>query len=241
MHTPKVVISQRRQVVAWLAFGLLALAGVVTAYVVGGWQGRQLQQQTQEALAVAQEQVMALEATQLKLEEENVNLSRGVALDSVAKQSLRINIADLQDQVYALEEAVAFYRGVMAPSEENQGLRVEDFALLPTSEGRRYRYSVLLTQVKRNHSVVKGTVGIDVLGKLADGSQVTMPLQELAVGQVSSKFRFKYFQSLDGELVLPEGFQPLEVRVTAKAAGAKATRIEKPFTWKVKGSASHVG
>ena len=49
------------------------------------------------------------------------------------------------------------------------------------------------------------------------------------------KFRFRYFQNINGEMILPEGFQPREVMVVAQSSGRNAQRLEKTFDWPLNG------
>ena len=44
------------------------------------------------------------------------------------------------------------------------------------------------------------------------------------------KFQFKYFQQLDGSLMLPDGFQPNRVTVSAKSEGGEEVR--QAFAWR---------
>jgi hypothetical protein len=53
--------------------------------------------------------------------------------------------------------------------------------------------------------------------------------------QNSIRFRFRYFQNIDGELTVPEGFEPREIMVVAKMTGRNNQRLEKKFDWQLDG------
>jgi hypothetical protein len=52
--------------------------------------------------------------------------------------------------------------------------------------------------------------------------------QQTALG---IKFRFKYFQDITGDLLVPEGFKPTSIQVVAQSKGKKASRLEQSFEW----------
>ena len=54
-------------------------------------------------------------------------------------------------------------------------------------------------------------------------------------------FKFRYFQNVDGEIVVPGGFVPEQIEVIAQSKGRKATRLEKRFDWNVLEVRSDVG
>jgi len=45
------------------------------------------------------------------------------------------------------------------------------------------------------------------------------------------KYRFRYFQEIEGELVLPEGFVAESIEVILQTNGSKANRVEQVFPW----------
>jgi hypothetical protein len=45
------------------------------------------------------------------------------------------------------------------------------------------------------------------------------------------RFRFRYFQDVEGDLRLPEGFEPYEIQVVAQAEGGSTSQAERTFQW----------
>ena len=45
------------------------------------------------------------------------------------------------------------------------------------------------------------------------------------------KLRFKYFQYIDGELIIPEGFTPERIDIVAKATSPKPVTVDKQYGW----------
>ena len=165
-----------------------------------------------------------------ELRQELANMEVGGEIDGKANQEIRRTLASLQDKVAQRDEEINFYKGVMLPNVAGEGLRIERLNMTMNGRGR-VRYSLLLTQVVDKHDYVRGDLAILLLGR-ATGREKTFPLSELKGGQSDDlKFRFKYFQDMSGEFELPDGFEPLEVRVVARPFGSGEPGPEKTFPW----------
>ena len=62
-----------------------------------------------------------------------------------------------------------------------------------------------------------------------------------SVNKKALKFKFRYFQDLMGEWVLPSGFLPEQVEIIAKSNGKKAMRLERMFSWELEEAEPNVG
>lgn len=158
------------------------------------------------------------------------DLRVGGQIDSRATEEVRQSVESLQNQVAELNEEIRFYKGVMLPNVEEKGLRIERLDLRNAGNDKTWRYSLLLTQVVDKHEYVAGGVTINLLGRRGN-AEASLPLGEVSEGDGDIKFRFRYFQNIDGELTIPDGFEPREVSVVAEAAGRDGQRLEKKFQW----------
>jgi len=149
-----------------------------------------------------------------------------------ANELVRIENKRLREKITELEEAVAFYRGVMSPSKNVRGLRIARLNLNGTKDGRRFHYKFILTQVAENSRYVEGKVKFKVIG-MQDGKVKSLSHQELISNQENKniKFRFRYFQDIKGEISLPDKFIPERVVVIAESKGKGAVRLEESFNW----------
>jgi hypothetical protein len=68
---------------------------------------------------------------------------------------------------------------------------------------------------------------------LRDEQRDAVALSELSddIESRDIKLRFRYFQEVKGRLQLPEGFEPVEVRVMAKRDGSDSAQVERIFDW----------
>ncbi|MEC9256300.1 MAG: DUF6776 family protein, partial [Pseudomonadota bacterium] len=121
----------------------------------------------------------------LRVSEQTINdlsqrvavLEKGGEVDRQAADDFRSTVKDLRDQVGALEQEVAFYKGIMAPGSTDKGLRVSRIDLEALS-GQEYRYAVMMTQVVDNTNFVQGEVAVNIIGTRA-GQQEIIALRDL--------------------------------------------------------------
>ena len=154
-------------------------------------------------------------------------------IDDKANQEVRQTIETLQEINAQLNEEVSFYKGVMAPNFDKKGLRIEKLDITADS-GRSVKYSLLLTQVVEDHAWLQGEVKISVRG------QYGMEEKQLALSELDNeksdavRFRFRYFQNINGRMTLPDGFEPRLVTIAAQSSGGNQ-RLEKDFDWSLSG------
>ena len=156
-------------------------------------------------------------------------------VDTIATEEVRQTVESLQSRIAQLNEEILFYKGVMAPNAGDKGLRIERINVSYTGLPRRFRYSLLLTQLVDKHEYVQGGVKINI-GGIEGQREKVFKLSDLdSTKKESVRFRFKYFQSVEGELILPKDFQPREITILAESTGRGKQRLEKKFEWQVTG------
>lgn len=187
-----------------------------------------------EAKAARTELLQSLaeqEQTIRRLREGQVVLERTREVEREAYGQLEGTVAALQDEILELKEELAFYRGIVSPNDRSEGLRLQDFELVPGLAERTWRYKLVLTQVLKNDTVATGHVALTVLGT-QNGEPKQLELKDIVTdGKGEPAFRFKYFQDLHGEFALPAEFVPAAVKVVVDPRGRKRPRLEESFDW----------
>ena len=81
-----------------------------------------------------------------------------------------------------------------------------------------------------------GHANVNLIGTIG-GEQQILPLRDISedVEQLDMRLRFRYFQNIEGELALPEGFTPERVQIAAVADEPVEKNISQNFTWVVEG------
>lgn len=172
----------------------------------------------------------------LEAQQKLANIELGAEVDRNASESVRKEITELRDEIARLQEDNGFYRNLMAPTDEAKGLQIGSLELTRASRARdrSFSYRIVVQQLVSRHEVLNGNLLVLIVGR-QDGANRQYSLRDLST-QVTSekiKLRFKYFQNLEGELVLPEGFEPDHIELVAQSSGKKSQRVEKKFGWLV--------
>ena len=186
---------------------------------------------TEERDVLLQE-LQQLSENDVRYRQEIANLERGRAIDNQANQSVKSTIKGLEQEVSQLKADISFYKNILAPADNTKGLQVQKLEILSTSDSNRYAYKVVLTQVANNKRYVEGVVAVNFIGSKG-GQKEILPLRDISdVKELGIKFKFRYFQDIAGELILPDDFTPEKVQIVAQARGKKNTRVEQTFDWK---------
>lgn len=183
---------------------------------------------TQTDLAALHEEKVELERRIERLRQRNATLTRSDETSRSANHDLQETLAERDRQLADLRSDVAFYERLVGGSAQRGGLAVHSLALTPGSDGS-WRYTLTLTQNLKKASVSKGELTLQVEG-VQDGK-----LSKLAWGELLQSpqakpqgFSFKYFQQLEGSLMLPTGFTPHRVRVSLRSDSGQTERV---FPW----------
>jgi len=162
-------------------------------------------------------------------------LETGKKIDIEAYRQVEQRLAELQNEILTQQEDLAFYRGIVA--DQQTGLRVQDLELLAGADDYSFSLRLVLAQAMRASQRISGSVRLQVEG-MRNGQALTLGLPELGVVDEQrrslSGFSFRYFQNLEADLVLPEGFAPARVIVTLTPKGKQAKPVEKVFAWAVR-------
>jgi len=222
-------LAWRRQ--RWLALALLVLLPLA-GFVLGHWQAGEDYRLAAAERGELERKWQGAMAELGSLEERLTTVELGSAIDLQALETLRGSLRQEQAESAALREELAFYRGLMAPEQLEEGLGIRTWEMDPLSLPRRYGYRLVVYQRARNHVRLEGHVEVDVVGLMA-GEESTLPLHELSSDPRGRRLplRFTYFQNLEGELELPEGFRPLRVEVTASVVRPREDRVQRQFGW----------
>jgi len=181
----------------------------------------------------------ALEEHVDTLNEEIEALKQEVALqethrdiDREAYKDVERSLIKLQAKIQQQQNAIAFYRGIVSPSDGKPGLRVQDFKLTRGGEEREFNLRLVLVQAMKHDRKVSGDVALSVEGS-ENGEARTYPLTELlpADADVAWPFSFRYFQDFDRQFVLPDGFTPERVHVEVRSKTRSISSIEESFAW----------
>ncbi|MFL1466469.1 DUF6776 family protein [Marinobacter sp. DUT-3] len=218
-----------RRTLILLVFSVVAAVG---GYAAGLAQGGFRFSSVEDSRDQLEQEVEDLRANYRDASQQLTNLERGRAIDQQALNQTRKTIVGLETQIASLKADLTFYQNIMAPSETSKGLQVDRLSLQSGRDENDYGFKLVLTQVGNNKSYISGVVAVNVIGMRSDEKEV-IALRDLSgdIDDLGVKFRFRYFQDIEGQLELPSDFQPMEVQVVARSEGSKAAQAERTFNW----------
>jgi len=176
-----------------------------------------------------------------RLEEDNQRLNAKVAelemasrLDREAYVQVERTLGELQAQLSRRGDDLAFYKSIVSPEDGIQGLRIQRFDVQPGTEPREFVLRLTLIQAMRHESVAAGLAQVVVHGT-QDERPARYTVGEL-IGRPKAQlpFSFRYFQTVEQAVTLPEGFQPFETEVQVRS-GKLRSPLQQSFPWKVAG------
>ncbi len=229
----ELIITHKRGPGWYISWSLVAIAALVMTFYLGRLDSREerLELITERDTLLMQVEDDAQRIAEL--EQQTIMLESSAQVDAQASEQIMETISNLQQHIDALEKELSFYRGIMAPEKDIKGLHVSDFTLEAKSDPKKFRFQLALTQVKQHDIFLKGDVTIVVRGTL-NGKATQHNITEISNLQAKDLvFTFKYFQHIGGEIVLPEGFEPRQVVITAATRGRGGQSVEKAFPWSV--------
>ena len=172
----------------------------------------------------------------VNLNQQLVNLRQGARIDREAAEQVREDVLASELSIAALQADLVFYRSLMTPTATEQGLGVRSFQVYATSDPQTFRYELIMQQLALRHALLKGQVRLILRGQM-EGVELELSLKDLSgsEGIEARAFQFRYFQKLEGTLVLPVGFQPGLIELTAQINGKRRPRVAKQFEWTITG------
>jgi hypothetical protein len=223
-----------------LFFNLALVAGVVVSalfgFAYGYYQTLQTQQIVEPDRAELVEEIELLRIGNFDLNRQMAILDRTSVMDQRANEEVQDTISSLRNQVALLEQDITYYRSVVSEETEDTGLIISNWDINSTREDDLYRYKLVMRQQDADgDTFLTGHVNVSLVGRQNE-EFVTFPLHAVSAeqDQLDIRLRFKFFQSIEGELTLPKGFVPNLVQIAAVETSPFEKTFDQDFSWVVK-------
>jgi hypothetical protein len=155
-------------------------------------------------------------------------------VERMANQHSQQLLKSMESEHYQVKRELAFYEKVMAPEKTADGLVVDNVSVHPTGSPHHFRFQVVLVQQQLRKRFAKGYVDLSLLGSL-NNKPSQLKLSEISVSTKKDlSFSFQYFQIVEGEFTLPEGFVPEKLELATilpKNKWQKSQRLDESFMW----------
>lgn len=181
------------------------------------------------SVAVAEEKRIAAEKENSRLKQELAIAQRADFISRSANNQIQQSLADKEEQIAGLKADLDFYEQLVGSGGRRQGLNVHDAEFVVGSAGA-WQYTITLTQNINRGGMTSGQMHFAIEG-VSGGKLKTLPWNELLqnTGAQGQNFSFRYFQALQGTVMLPPGFSPQRVKVSLKGPFGSS---EQSFGWK---------
>jgi hypothetical protein len=164
------------------------------------------------------------------LEQQVATLSRSDQISRDANRDLQRTLAERDEEIAGLRADLAFYERFVAGTAPRHGLGVQALQLRNES-GRAWHFTATLTQTATRDAINRGTLALAIEGTRAGRMQrLDWAALRQQPGAPGVGYAFKYFQQVEGDLLLPPELQPIRVIARLQPQGGEA--IEQSFTWR---------
>lgn len=171
----------------------------------------------------------ALRTRSDRLSQEVSTLRRSDQISRDANRDLERTLAERDEEIASLRADIAFYERFVGATGQRRGLSVHDLEMR-RQDGDAWHFVATLTQNVNRGAVNSGRLTLSIEGTRRDRMErlawTTLRKQPNAPG---AEYSFKYFQQLEGEILLPADFKPLRVTVRLVPQGGAA--VEQSFPW----------
>ncbi|GAB2509554.1 membrane protein [Pseudoxanthomonas sangjuensis] len=222
-------VSSRGLLLACIVAALW-LASVVATWLWAGQLAAPGLGDASRRLHAAERELRTLRAQVEELDQRSATLTRSDQISRQANRELQATLAQRDEELAGLRADVAFYERLVGPTAKRQGLNVfsSEFA---SAGGNVWKYRIVLTQNLNRGAISAGRMRFTVEG-MHNGKLAKLDWGQLhqQPGTPEQPYSFRYFQQLEGSVMLPAGFVPQRVRVSLRGDDFA---IERDFDWKV--------
>ncbi|MCJ0825629.1 hypothetical protein MQC88_06605 [Luteimonas sp. 50] len=217
-----------------IAYALVAVFLLAVVFGVWGVWTVLAPQSTDQGAVVAAQQARLDE-----MEQRAATLARSDQISREANRDLQGTLAERDEEIAGLRADVAFYERLVGSTAKRHGLNVHQLQLQPQG-GPAWHFTATLTQNLNRGAVNSGRLTLSLEGS-RDGKLQKLSWEQLRQqpGAAGLEYSFKYFQQVEGDVLLPSGLQP--VRIIARLAPARGNPVEQSFTWAEAASKAETG
>jgi len=156
-----------------------------------------------------------------------------LTLERETIKEMNDTVLRLQSELIERQLALRFYQKIMAPELSSNGVHVEKVLLEAGVSDRHYRFELILAQLEKRKSHLKGTATLTLIGS-KDGKPEAINIVSLTKENKPFPLNFRYFQHVKNDFILPPDFTPEKLKVAIKMPkrrGQKSSTVEQEFHW----------
>lgn len=213
---------------------ILVLGVVVASYFFASSKASADRLSPQEGKELrSQLETLGDESAQLRREVAKYQLSAEV--DRKAGEELRKRVMELREEKAALQREVDVYRIMTSKKNSNpKGISFGVLSIAAAADGKHH-FKLVIQKLAEDDEDFVGELTAVVVGQ-QEGKEAKLSLHELAVnkGEAMAEkipLNFKFFQNIDTEILIPEGFTPDRLELVVKPNSRNSLTIDAQLEW----------
>ena len=224
-------VRQYRPWKLWVSLFLMIGLMAMFFYLGRGYQNYEL-----ERLLLERETLLSriadLETRNRNLVQKNAHLEGSSKIERDAYELANRELARLQQELLAQQEELVFYRGIVSPKDATLAVNLQTFEIRKKNSQNHYSYKMILTKSGKSTKKISGGASVIIRGEDENGvSEHNMTDLALDNPGKDPKFAFRYFQVFEGDIELPEGFEPFEVEIGIRPTTKKVKSFTETISW----------
>lgn len=224
----RVVLQAPRRRLFWPALALGWGLSVAAAWAVASWHAGPPVALPGSGASSLQDELAAATAELEQVRQQHAVLARSDQVSRAANREIQSELAEREAEIGRLRSDLAFYERIAKGDGPRKGLNVHSAEFVPQAAGS-WGYDIVLTQDIERTAPSRGQLRFTIEG-VEDGQLATLDWDALHQrdGAPAQSFAFRYFQCLEGSVMLPEGFTPQRVKVSLRGPDAN---LEQAVAW----------
>jgi len=176
--------------------------------------------------------IAELENRNHNLVQRNAHLDGSSKIERDAYELANQELVRLQQELLAQKEELVFYRGIVSPKTAALGVNLQSFEMRKKNSQNQYSYKMILTKNGKSTQKIRGSTNVVIRGE-KNGTVSELKLSDLRLENAGkdTKFTFRYFQVFEGDIAIPEGFEPFEVEIGIKPTTKKVKSFSETISW----------
>lgn len=168
-----------------------------------------------------------------ELREKLLILEQNNQVDKQASALLQKQLIDSQKENFQLRKDLEFYKGIINVKGDKNSPVIHGIRIKPLTHAQGYRLELILLHITNTDKVFEGMLDVVVEG-IQDSAVTRLPLNEISLSRNQNySVRFRNFQRIENNFILPENFQPQKILVTVSIDDEDEPGFEKIFDWPV--------
>jgi len=215
----------------WLGVSLVLVLLMIMFLIGRTYQSFELTQLRLQQ-EVMESRIAELEQRNITLVKDNAQLKGISKIEHDAYEQARQSEVMLQRSLLELKEQLVFYQGIVSPEQMSLGINLQSLELNKKNDFGLYSYKLVLSKRGKSDKFVKGDFEILIKGQQNDEA-VDISLEKLKTDYRSNDvdFSFRYFQMFEGDLQLPEKFEPYDIQLKINPTTKKIKPFIESISW----------